>query len=233
MVPKIIIAALVLAVAGAAFIIFFNNPFAKEAPAPDTMPTEPPSTQGETITTPPPSENISPVEPPAPSLEEQTASFRQTIADVSATGESQEVTLVFTEADVNAQAARILTQVEIPEDIPLEIKSVRIDLQADNNLLMEAETAILGFGATLEARAQVSTKEGEPDIAITDVGFGSIPIPGTLKDQIVTFITQKMDEILVQMTESAVGGQEIDLEFKDINVQEEKVTITVIVKKVN
>jgi len=181
---------------------------------------------------PPPSENISPVEPPVPSLEEQVASFRQTIVDVSTTGESQEVSLVFTEADVNAQAAMILTQVEIPEDIPLEIKSIHIDLQADNNLLMEAETAILGFGVTLEARAQVSIKEGEPDITITDVSFGSIPIPGAVKDQIVTFITQKMDEILVQMTESAIGGQEIDLEFKDINVQEEKLTITVIVKKV-
>jgi len=216
---KIIIIAAVLVLAGVGYLIF-SNPFAKEPPSPDT-----------TLTKPPPRESVSPPEPPAPGFEEKVTDFMQVVANVSASGESQEVTLVFTEAEVNEQAAKLLTQVEIPEDIPLEVNSVSIDLQPDNNLLTEAETTILGLGVTLKAGSQVSIRDGKPEVTITDVSFGFIPLPGVVKDKIVAFITQKTDDLLVQLTEATIGADGIDLEFKEVNTQEDKVTITVLIKK--
>ena len=216
---KIIIIAMVLVLAGAVYLIF-SNPFPKEPPSPDT-----------TLTKPPPRESVSPPEPSAPSFEEKLASLRQTITDVATTGESQEITLVFTEAEVNDQAAKILTQVEIPEDIPLEVNSISIDLQPDNNLLTEAETTILGLGVTLKAGSQVSIRDGKLEVTVTDVSFGFIPLPGAVKDKIVAFITQKTDDLLVQLTEETIDADEIDLEFKEVNTQEDKVTITVLIKK--
>ena len=220
---KIIIIAAVLVLAGVVYLIF-SNPFAKEPPSPDTVPTEPSSPPKESTPSPPP-------EPSAPGFEEKVTDFMQVVANVSASGESQEVTLVFTEAEVNEQAAKLLTQVEIPEDIPLEVNSVSIDLQPDNNLLTEAETTILGLGVTLKAGSQVSIRDGKPEVTITDVSFGFIPLPGAVKDKIVAFITQKTDALLVQLTEATLGADGIDLEFKEVNTQEDKVTITVLIKK--
>jgi flagellar basal body-associated protein FliL len=229
----IIIIAIVFVLIGGGYLVF-SNFFSSEPPPKDEAPTEPPATPEATPTTPPapPKESAPPPEPPpAPSIEEKVVDFGQAVADVLASGESQEVTLVFTEAEVNEQATKLLAQVEIPEDIPLEIKSVHIDLQPGNNLLTEAETTILGFGVTLKANAQVSIREGKPKVDITKVSFGAIPIPGAIKDAVVGFITQQTDDLLVQLTKPAIDGDGIDLEFQEINTQEDKVTITILVKK--
>lgn len=231
----IIITVIVFILIGGGYFVF-SNFFSSEPPPKDEAPTEPPAAPEAAPTTPPtpPRESapLPPTELPVPSLEEKVVDFRQAVADVLASGESQEVTLVFTEAEVNEQATRLLTQAEIPENIPLEIKSVHIDLQPGNNLLTKAETTILGFGVTLKANAQVSIREGKPKVDITKVSFGVIPIPGAVKDAVVGFIKQQTDDLLVQLTEPAIGGDGIDLEFQEINTQEDKVTITILVKKV-
>ena len=221
---------MVFILAGAVYLIF-SNPFAKESPSPDIEVPKPEPTQGTTLTKPPSRKSVSPPEPSAPSFEEKITSLKQTVTYVITTGESQEVTLVFTEAEVNDQATKILTQVEIPEDIPLEVNSVHIDLKAGNNLLTEAETNILGLGVTLKARSQVSLNEGEPEVTVTNVSFGFIPLPGAVKDKITAFITQKTDELLVQLTKATIDANGIDLEFKEVNIQEDKVTITALIKK--
>ena len=230
----IIITAIVFVLIGGGYFVF-SNFFSSEPPPKEEVPTEPPPTPEAPPTTPPapPKESAPspPTEPTVPSLEEKVVDFGQAVADVLASGESRKVTLVFTEAEVNEQAAKLLVQAEIPEDIPLEIKSVHIDLQPGNNLLTEAETTILGFGVTLKANAQVSIREGKPKVDITKVSFGAIPIPGAIKDAVVGFITQQTDDLLVQLTKPAIGGDGIDLEFQEINTQEDKVTITILVKK--
>ncbi|MEE9400355.1 MAG: hypothetical protein V3V23_08815 [Dehalococcoidales bacterium] len=90
---KIIIIIVPLVLAGAVYILI-GNPFSS-APTPEE--TAPPAPVAE-----PP-----PPRPPAPGIEEKIADFGQTVADVSATGESKEVTLVFTEAEVNQQGAKL------------------------------------------------------------------------------------------------------------------------------
>lgn len=229
----IIITAIVFVLIGGGYFVF-SNFFSSEPPPEEEVPTEPPPTPEVAPTTPPapPKESTPspPTEPTVPSLQEKVVDFGQAVAGVLASGESQEVTLVFTEAEVNEQAARLLAQVAIPEDIPLEIKSVHIDLQPGNNLFTKAETTILGLGVTLKVNSQVSIREGKPKVDITKVSFGVIPIPGTVKDRIVDFLTQKIDELIIQLTEPEIGGKGVELEFKDISIQEDEMTITVIVK---
>ncbi len=230
--PLVIISitvAALLIIAGAGYFIF-GNLSPPEPPTPSPAAAEPPPPPSESAPPEPPAP-VKESEPPAPSFEEKIEDFIKAMADVSATGESKEVTLVLTEAEINQQATMVLAQAEIPEDIPLEIKSVHLDLQADNNLVNEVETVTYGFEVTIKVKTKVGIKEGKPDVEITDVSFGFIPLPAAVKDKIVDFLKQKIDDSLVQLTETGIGGNgKVDLEFKDINVQEEEMTITVIIK---
>ena len=232
--PLVIISitvAALLIIAGAGYFIF-GNLSPPEPPTPSPAAAEPPPPPSESAPPEPPAP-VKESEPPAPSFEEKIEDFIKAMADVSASGESKEVTLVLTEAEVNQQAAMVLAQAEIPEDIPLEIKSVHLDLQADNNLVNEVETVTYGFEVTIKVKTKVGIKEGKPDVEITDVSFGFIPLPAAVKDKIVDFLKQKIDDSLVQLTETGIGGNgKVDLEFKDINVQEEEMTITVIIKPI-
>ena len=65
---------------------------------------------------------------------------------------------------------------------------------------------------------------------ITDISFGFIPLPGVVKDKITAFIGEKIDTLMVQLTEAEVGGEGIDLEFKDIKVQAEEMAVTLLIK---
>ena len=227
-ITSITVAALLI-IAGVGYFIL-SNLSPPEPPTPSPAAAEPPPPPSESAPPEPPAP-VKESEPPAPSFEEKIEDFIKAMADVSASGESKEVTLVLTEAEVNQQAAMVLAQAEIPEDIPLEIKSVHLDLQADNNLVNEVETVTYGFEVTIKVKTKVGIKEGKPDVEITDVSFGFIPLPAAVKDKIVDFLKQKIDDSLVQLTETGIGGNgKVDLEFKDINVQEEDITITVIIK---
>jgi hypothetical protein len=216
---KIIIIIVPLVLAGVVYILI-GNPFSS-APAPEE--TAPPAPVAE----PPPP----PTKPPAPGIEEKIADFGQAVADVSATGESKEVTLVFTEAEVNQQTATVLTQVQVPEDIPVTVKGVSVDLQRDNNILTEVETVTYGVKVTIKVKTRVGISDGQPEVEVTDVNFGIVPLPETIKDRITDLIVQQLDTLMFQLTEEAIGGDgKIELEFKEINIQEEEITITVIIK---
>jgi len=214
---KIIIIIVPLVLAGVVYILI-GNPFSS-APTPEE--TAPPAPVAE-----PP-----PPKPPAPGIEEKVADFGQAVADVSATGESREVTFVFTEAEVNQQAATVLTQVQIPEDIPVTVKGVYVDLQRDNNILTEVETVTYGVKVTIKVKTRVGISDGQPEVEVTDINFGFVPLPETIKDRITDLIVQQLDTLMVQLTGEAIGDDgKVELEFKEINIQEEKITTTVIIK---
>ncbi|MCH8864434.1 MAG: hypothetical protein IIB13_03595 [Chloroflexi bacterium] len=213
----VIIAALLILGGGGYFLV--RN---IQSPEPSPPPPAPAATQ------PPPAKTAP--EPTPPSFEDKVTDFSQAVAEVAATGESREVTLTFTEAEVNEQAGKIMTQMEIPADIPLEIKGVSIDLQPGNNLLTVADTTILGFSAKLKVNTGVSIREGRPDISINDISFGMIPVPGTVKDKIVALIGQQTDRMLVALTEAGTGGG-VDFEFIDITIDEDMLRVTVLISK--
>lgn len=218
---------LIIAVVG----IFVLGNFAFMPPTPPS-PSAPPVAP--TPTRPPTPAPSPPVtgqpQSPVPSFEDKVANLFQALTEVAATGQSQEVTLLFTEAEVNEQVAKILTQAETPQDIPLEIKNVHIDLLSNNNLMAEVQTVAYGFQFTTKMKARVTTKEGKPDITITDVSFGAIPLPGAVKDKLTDSLRQKIDELVVQLTETGIADEKVVLEFKQITIQEEKMTLTVIIK---
>ena len=172
----------------------------------------------------PPEESKAPIEPQSLTMEQKIEKLRNAIAEVGATGESQEVTLLFTETEANAMAAVLLVQFEMPEDIPLQIENVNIDFQKENTVVTEAETALL----TLKVTSHVSIEEGKPAVEVTDI---NLPLPQSLKDQIAVLVREKTVALLDQLTRSALDNNgEVELEYTDIAIQEEDLTITLLLK---
>lgn len=193
-----------------------------EPPPPETPPMEQPAPPGESKPT---------LEPPALNLEQQVEELKTAIAEVCATGESKEVTLVITETEVNDLAAGLLARSAVPEDIPLEVKSVRIDFEGDNILATEIESVAYGFEVTARVRAKVGVANGQPEVQITDINFGFIPLPQSAKDSIAAYIRQEIDRFLSQLTETAIRcNGTVDMEFKDISVQQTEMMVTVIIR---
>jgi len=221
---------IIVAVGGVLFILagvgylLSSSPPQPELPRPSVTPTQQAA---------PPKEAKSPSEQPPPSVEQKVESVREAIADVCATGGSREVTLAFAETEANDQAAKLLATAEIPPDIPLEVESVYIDFQSDNNVLVEAKSVILNsMKVTIKVTTHVSIEEGKPKVDITKVSFGFVPLPQPLKDRITGLITQMIDDSLNQMTEAGIGcNGKVDFKFKDISIQPEELTITVVIER--
>ncbi|MFC2001166.1 hypothetical protein ACFLUZ_01525 [Chloroflexota bacterium] len=230
------VVAVLLILAGIDYFIL--NPPSKEPP-PAEVPAPPRETKPPTVPPTPVIESKTPTEPPAPavasetpatppplSLEQNMEKLGNAIADVSATGENQEVTLVLTEAEANEKAADLLTKAELPEDLPLEIKNVHIDFQTGNNLITEIEAVVYGFTGKITVKSHVSIEDGKPAVEVTDVGVP--PLPG-VKDMVSDLISQKIGALLDQLT--GLGGNEgVTVEYQDIDIQEGEATITLLVK---
>jgi len=234
-ITSITVAALLIIVGVGYFI--FGNLSPPEPPPPGAPVTEPPPPPKESAPPPEPSvqdiESEPPAKPPAPSFEEKIAILTQAIADVYASGESKEITLVLTEAEINQQAGKQLTQFEMPGDIPLEVKSVHIDLQTDNNLVTKVGATSYGIGVTIDIKTKVGVKEGKPSVEVTDISSGNPLLDAVLKDKFVELITQNTDDLLVQLIESETGSAgKVDLEFTDINIQQEQMTFTIKIKPI-
>lgn len=219
-----VIIAVLLILGGGGYFLARSIWFPEPPPAPE--PVQPPSPAPAAV--PPPPAEPAP-ESPLPSLEDQVTGFRQAVAEVVATGESREVILTFTEAEITEQIDKIMTRMEIPADIPLEIKGARIDLQPGNKMLTVADTTILGFDAKLKVNTGVGIRDGRPDISVNDISFGMIPVPGAVKEKITALISQQTDQMLVALTEAETGG--VDLEFIDMTTDEDTLSITVLVSK--
>ena len=152
------------------------------------------------------------------------------VTDACRTSHSQQLTLSFTEAETNEQASEFLSRLTLPEDIPLEVESIRIDFRADNIAAAEAESLIYGnFKATIKATAYVSIKNGRPDVELTKVSFGIIPLPKAARDKIIGLVPQKIEALLNYLTETEAECQgKVNLEFTAITINENSVTISVI-----
>ena len=211
--------------AGVEYFVINKPPPAVEKPV-VTSEVSPPATQS---APPEKSAAITAAKPASP--EQNLASLREAVAEAIAGGESKEVTLVITEAEANGQVASLLTQAAVPEDFPLELKGVQIDFQTGNNVLTEIETTTMGITVKIKVKSQVSIKEDKPAVDVTEINFGFIPLPGALKDQLSDFIRQKIEELLDQSTTAALApGQEVDIIYKDIDIHEEKATVTVLIR---
>jgi hypothetical protein len=211
------IVALFLVTAGI-FYIIGHDAAITEAPPPTTPASGSPGPAEE----PTPSPDKAPIETGIDGLNNVTA-------EVYATGEPREVVIVITETEANNKAAELLPTIEIPADIPLEIEGVHLDLQPDNIVLVEAQSTLFGrLKATIRATTQVSILEGKPQVEITKVSFGFVPVPQALKDKIVSLVTEEFDEFIAQIVTTGTSG-EVSLEFRDISIQQDDLTVTVVI----
>jgi hypothetical protein len=204
----------------AVFLVF--NVFDREAAAPTPVPTPTPAPAP--TSTPPPA----PAPPSGPSLEDKLKDLEQVIIEVRTSDQPQEVTIVLTEAEVNAQASQSLTQQQQSGDF--KVLSVRIDLKPNNNMVSELQAQALGFTIPIKVNMTVGVKDGKPAVTISDISFGMLPVPQTMKDQIAAAIANNIDDLVMQMTQQGVGGGGVIFEFKSITIRESDMTIVALVK---
>jgi hypothetical protein len=191
------------------------------------------------ITEAPPSEQASPSEEPVPPPPDETPvqteidGFTDATTEVYATGEPKEIDIIITETEANQKAADLVTTLEIPPDIPLEIKSIHLDLQPENIVLVEAPSTLFGrLSATARVTTQVSIEAGEPKVEITKISFGLIPVPQSLKDEIDSLITEKIGDFTAHLiTPEVDGGGEVSLEFRDISIRQDDLTVSVVIRQ--
>ena len=148
----------------------------------------------------------------------------ETITTVASTGESSEVSLVFSEEAVNDKVAQSLVGTTIDAGVTMDVTAVGLDLQSGN--LIEAElngTTSFGFGVVIRVTAQVSIEAGKPAVEVIDAN-----VPA---DLIASAITEALDSPLIQLTRIGSGDDEnVDIEFTEITIQDDELTLVVMVR---
>ncbi|MAH39537.1 MAG: hypothetical protein CL873_03275, partial [Dehalococcoidales bacterium] len=168
---------------------------------------------------------IPPDEPPASNFAQETAKLTEAITNVAATGENSEVSLVFSEATVNDEVAQSLVGTTIDAGVALKVTAVNLDLQAGNIIVAELKGTAFILGMTIKATAQVNIQEGKPVVEVTNATIA--------KSLIDDAITQAVDNLLTQLTQTGTGDDEkVDIEFTDIIIQEDSLTLVVMVKPI-
>ncbi len=222
-ITMLVIAVLLIGGVVAVFLVF--NVFDREAaPAPAPVPAPVPAAVPAPASAPAPAPAPA---PSGPSIEDKIKSLEQTIEQVRTTGQPQEVTIVLTEAEVNAQASQALTQGSQSAD--LKVLSVRIDLQPNNALSAELQAQALGFTIPIRVNMNIGVKDDKPAVSITGINFGMLPVPQTMKDQIAAAIAQSIDSLMVEMTQGGVGAG-VAFEVRSITIRETDMTIVALVK---
>ena len=107
----------------------------------------------------------------------------------------------------------------------LKVTAVNLDLQADNIIVAELKGTYSILGMTIKATAQVSIQEGKPVVEVIDATIA--------KSLIDDAITQAVDNLLTQLTQTNTGDDEkVDIEFTSITIQENSLTLVVMVKPI-
>jgi hypothetical protein len=181
------------------------------------------------------SEEPKPTSPPPDEAPVKTGidGLSDAAAEVYATGEPKEIDIIITETEANNKAAELAATLEIPPDIPLEIKSIHLDLQPENIVLVEAPSTLFGrLSATVRVTTQVSIEVGEPKVEITKISFGLIPVPQSMKDEIDSLITEKIGDFTAYLiTPEVSGGGEVSVEFRDISIRQDDLTVSVVIRQ--
>jgi uncharacterized protein YpmS len=213
-----LVIALVLIGAVVAVFLLLNSCDREAAPTPTTTAAPTPA--------PAPSPAPAPA-PTGPTIQDKLKSLEEAVEKVRATGQTQEVSIVLTEAEVNAQASQAIAQETQSGDF--RVTSVKIDLKPNNVMAAELQTQALGFTIPIKVNMGVSVKDGKPAVTVTDISFGMMPVPQSMKDQIAAAIADSIDNLVVEMTENA-AGEDVELEFRLITIRETDMTMVVLVK---
>jgi len=166
------------------------------------------------------------------SFEQKVEALKQIINEVSATGQRQEVRLVFSEEEANRQAAAMLSGTEINEDIPLEITSIKVYFIDDNRVLAEVKTVLPPFKPTVRVEIAVGVRDREPEVEVTRLGFGWLPLTGSVKEQMTLAIQRQIDEIVSRYGGAYAGNADgVLVELNDIKVRQGEVSVDITVRR--
>jgi len=188
------------------------------------------SCEREAVPAPAPTGALAPTPAPAPTgsaIQDKLKSLEEAIDKVRQTGQAQEVSITLTEAEVNTQASQSIAQETQSGDF--KVTSVKIDLKPNNVMSAELQAQALGFTIPIKVNMGVSVKDSKPAVSVTDINFGLMPVPQSMKDQIAGAIADSIDDLVVEMTENAAGG-DVKLEFRSITIRESDMTMVVLVK---
>jgi len=170
--------------------------------------TKPPQSELPPAATPPVEQLAPEVAPPVeqsapkvtPSTEPSPLSFSQKIdnlwqevEEVRVTGEGREVTLVFTEAEINSEIPRLLTKANLREAVPLDIKSAQLDFHPDDAITVLTTVDTYGITLDVEVETRVGIEAGKPRITIVDIHLGKIFLPTFIKNYVINTISDAVE----------------------------------------
>ncbi|MFA5317360.1 MAG: hypothetical protein WC369_08070 [Dehalococcoidales bacterium] len=166
-------------------------------------------------------------------FDQKVEGLKQVASEVCATGQSREVRLVFSEEEANQKAAELLAGNEIETDIPLEVIGVKVYFLDDNRVLAEVKASIASLKPTIKVETSVSLKDGEPEVEITRMSFGFIPLPGAVKEKLSLVARQQIDSIISSYRGEQMGCDgRIKLEFNDIEIKQAEASVTLTVRRI-
>ena len=142
----------------------------------------------------------------AASLDEKIGGIETVAASTQATSKPTPVTLRVTEQELTSKAAELISRSSGHSQY--EAKNVQIHL-LPGEVLATASVRVSGFDLPLTIKARVEAEDGKPKVTVTEADLGPLPLPGNLKDQIVSVFQTELSQIWV---DSPVEIQEIRIE---------------------
>lgn len=138
----------------------------------------------------------------AASLDAKWNDFASTVA-ASPPGTAVSVTL--TQEELNSKINEELKTLELPDGLTVNDINVNV---VDGELLLSADVKYSVLSGSAGLAAKVEIVNGSPEIVVTDVDMGKLPIPQTLKDQLKNLIP---DEGLIQASGSSFDTSSVQL----------------------
>lgn len=167
------------------------------------------------------------------SFDQKVEALKQAIKEVSTTGLSQKVSLVFSEEEANQQAVALLTRTRIAADIPLEITGIKVHFLDKNRVVTEIKTVFPPFKPTIKTELNIGVSYGEPEVEIIRLSFGLLPLPNSVKERITLEMRRQIDDLIARYRGEQTGSAgSIRLEFNDIEVRQAEASTTITIRQI-
>jgi len=165
-------------------------------------------------------------------FKEKTEALKQSIAGVCDTGQTQEVKLTISESEANEQVEKLLASTKIKTDLPLEVTGVRIFFEDDNLVKAEIKAIVYSLKSIIKAETVVSILGGEPEIEITRLSFGFLPLPNTFRDKVHQLLRQNIDEAKAAFITGQMSCEgRIELKFTRIDIRQGEAAVTMSIRR--
>jgi hypothetical protein len=167
---------------------------------------------------------------PTPDLDQQIEALQKAVEDVGLTGKSREETLVITEAEINSKIPELLSKVNPGEAVPFDIQSVRLDLHPDDTIIIFTTIDTDDMSLNAEVKTRVDIEAGKPRITVVDIQFGGLSLPSFIENYLADTISDGIEQLQTDALEQITPAADVEWEMTEINVSEEQLTTTLVIK---